>query len=153
MALPFLPTNHIEPAFHQLIQQTKDATLLKLIRYVKKTWITGFYQIALWYVFNQSTRTKNDVEGWHMRLNKKTDDEKPPFYLLVRRLYEEAQLLPIQRKLVSEGKVSRYQRTQVRSNQALLFNLWEQYTADSISTTILLNQCGRVNGPVVEAES
>ena len=88
-----------------------------------------------------------------MRLNKKTDDEKPPFYLLVRRLYEEAQLLPIQRKLVSEGKVSRYQRTQVRSNQALLFNLWEQYTADSISTTILLNQCGRVNGPVVEAES
>jgi hypothetical protein len=88
-----------------------------------------------------------------MRLNKKTDDEKPPFYLLVRRLYEEAQLLPIQRKLVSEGKVSRYQRTQVRSNQALLFNLWEQYTADSISTTILSNQRGRVNGPVVEAES
>jgi hypothetical protein len=45
------------------------------------------------------------VEGWHRRLNKKTDDEKPPFYLLVIRLYEEAQLLPIQRKLVSEEKL------------------------------------------------
>jgi hypothetical protein len=55
---------------------------------------TGFYQIASWCVFKQSTRTNNDVEGWHRRLNKKTDDEKPPFYLLVRRLYEEAQLLP-----------------------------------------------------------
>ena len=152
MALPVLPANHIEPAFHQLTQQTKDATLLKLICYVKKTWITGFYQIASWCVFNQSTRTNNDVKGWHRRLNKKTDDEKPPFYLLVRGLYEEAQLLPTQRKLVSEGKLSTYQRTQGRSNQAILFNLWEQYTAGSISTTRLLNQCGRVNGPVVEAE-
>jgi hypothetical protein len=115
MALPFLPANHIEPAFHQLTQQTKDATLLKLIRYVKKTWITGFYQIASCCIFNPSTRTNNDVEGWHRRLNKKIDNEKPPFYLLVRRLYEEAQLLPIQRKLVFEGKLSRYQRTHVRS--------------------------------------
>ena len=56
-----------------------------------------------------------------VHLNKKKDDEKPPFYLLVRRLYVETQLLPIQRKLVSEGKLYRYQRTQVRSNQAILF--------------------------------
>ena len=108
-------------------------------------------QIASWCVFKQSTRTNNDVEGWHRRLNKKTDGEKPPFYLLVRRLYEEAQLLPIQRKLVSEGKLSRYQRKQVRSNQAIMFNLWDEYTASSISASRLLNQCGRVNGPVVEA--
>ena len=151
MALPFLPANHIEPAFHQLTQQTKDATLLKLIHYVKKTWITGFYQIASWCIFNQSTQTNNDVEGWHRRLNKKTDNEKPPFYLLVRRLYEEAQLLPIQRKLVSEGKLSRYypgtkEHKLEALNQAILFNLWDQYTAGSISTTRLLNQCGRVNG-------
>jgi hypothetical protein len=78
-------------------------------------------KIASWCVFNQ--RTNNDVEGGHRCLNKKTDDEKPPFYLLIRRLYEEAQLLPIQRKLVSEGKRSKYQRTQVRNNQAILFNL------------------------------
>jgi len=31
-------------------------------------------------------------------------------------------------------------------NHAILFNLWNQYTAGSISTTRLLNQCGRVNG-------
>jgi hypothetical protein len=151
MSLPFLPANHIEAAIHHLTQQTKDATLLKLILYFKKTWITGFYEIASWCVFKQSTRTNNDVEGWHRRLNKKTDDEKSPFYLLVIRLYEEAQLLPIQRKLVSEGKLSRYQRKQVRSNQAIMFNLWDEYTAGSISASRLLNQCGRVHGPVVEA--
>ncbi len=65
---------------------------------------------------------------------------------------EEAQLLPIQIKLVSEGKLTRYQRKQARTNQAILFNKWEQYIAGSISTT-RLRQCGRVNGPVVEADS
>ena len=78
MSLPFLPANHIEPAFHHLTQQTKDATILKLIRYFKKTWITGFYQIASWCVFKQSTTTNNDVEGWHRRLNKKTDMRSHP---------------------------------------------------------------------------
>jgi hypothetical protein len=85
-------------------------------------------QIASWCVFKQSTRTNNDVEGWHRRLNKKTDDEKPPFYLLVRRLYEEAQLLPIQRKLVSEGKLSRYQRKQAsKSRYPCLFEVADEF--------------------------
>lgn len=110
-------------------------------------------QKAMWYVFNQPTRTNNDVEGWHRRLNKKNNDEKPAFYTLIKRLHEEAQLLPIQIKLVSEGKLTRYQRKQARTNQAILFNMWEQYIAGSISTTRLLRQCGRVNGPVVEADS
>ena len=56
-------------------------------------------------------------------------------------------------KLVSEGKLTRYLRKLARTNQAILFNFWEQYSAGSISTTRLLNQCGRVNGPVVECDS
>jgi hypothetical protein len=52
---------------------------------------------------------------------------------------------------VSEGKLSMYQRKQVRSNQAIMFNLWDEYTTGSISASRLLNQCGHVNGPVVEA--
>jgi hypothetical protein len=43
-------------------------------------------------------------------------------------------------KLVSEGKLTRYLRKLARTNQAILFNLWEQYSAGSISTTKLLNQ-------------
>ena len=54
-------------------------------------------------------------------------------------LHKEAKLLPIQMKLVSEGKLTRYQHKLARTNQAILFNLWEQYSAGSISTTRLLN--------------
>jgi hypothetical protein len=32
-----------------------------------------------------------------------------------------------------------------------MFNLWDEYTAGSISASRWLNQCGRVHGPVVEA--
>ncbi|XP_076082318.1 uncharacterized protein LOC143053402 [Mytilus galloprovincialis] len=154
MALPLLPASHIEPTFRELTSRVTDPALKKFSSYVRKTWITSaFYQIATWCVFNQPTRTNNDVEGWHRRLNKKNNDEKPAFYTLIKRLHEEAQLLPIQIKLVSEGKLTRYQRKQARTNQAILFNMWEQYIAGYISTTRLLRQCGRVNGPVVEADS
>ena len=154
MALPFLPASHIEPAFQQLTQNVNDPVVQKLVRYVRKTWITSaFYQIASWCIYQQPTRTNNDVEGWHRRLNKKTNDEKPPFYVLIPKLHEEAKFLPVQLKFVSEGKLTRYQRKQARTNQAIIFNLWEQYNSGAISTSRLLNQCGRVNGPIVEAET
>ena len=41
----------------------------------------------------------------------------------------------------------------LEATRPFCLNLWEQYTAGSISTTRVLNQCGRVDGPVVEAES
>ncbi|CAG2216975.1 unnamed protein product [Mytilus edulis] len=89
----------------QHLKLTNNVTVvLKSCDYHRKTWITSaFYQIATWCVFNQPTRTNNDVEGWHRRLNKKNNDEKPAFYTLIKRLHEEAQLLPIQINGV-EGK-------------------------------------------------
>ena len=33
----------------------------------------------------------------------------------------------------------------------LCLTFWDEYTAGSISASRLLNQCGHVNGPVVEA--
>ena len=35
---------------------------------------------------------------------------------------------------------ARYQRKLARTNQVILFNLWKQYSAGSISTTRMLNQ-------------
>ena len=86
-------------------------------------------------------------------MNKKANDEKPLFYVLIPLLHKEAKRLPIQMKLVSEGKLTRYQRNLACTNQVILFNLWEQCSAGSISTTRLFNHCGRVNGPVVECDS
>ena len=72
------------------IQDIDDPVLMKLIKlvnYIRKTWITStVYQISSWCVFGQPIRTNNDVEGWHRRLNKKACDQTPPFYDLVRPL-------------------------------------------------------------------
>ena len=83
-----------------LIQGVDDPVLMKLMKllnYIRKTWITStVYQISSWCVFGQPIRTNNGVEGWHRRLNKKACDLTPPFYDLVTFLHAEASLLPIQ---------------------------------------------------------
>ena len=93
MSLPYLPTPHIIPAFQMLTQGVDGPVLMKLVDYVRKTWINStVYQITSWCVFGQPVRTNNDVEGWHRRLNKKTSDQTPPFYDLVTLLHAEAAL-------------------------------------------------------------
>jgi hypothetical protein len=84
------------------------------------------------------TRTNNDVEGWHHRLNKdkKADSGNKGLYTIAPLLIEEANLLPIQIQLVSEGKLKKLQRRHVRTTQRLLFNQWEQYVEGSISSAV-----------------
>jgi hypothetical protein len=53
------------------------------------------------------------LKGGIVDSTKKNADQTPPFYQLVEKLFVEARLLPwpVQRKLVSEGKLSRFQRS------------------------------------------
>lgn len=141
MSLAYLPEPHIRPAFEKLTADIKDPSLLKLVNYVAKTWLHS--KVSSWTVFGQPTRTNNDVEGWHRRLNKKNYDQAPPMYTLIQRL-------PLQRKLVSEGKLSRLQRKRARTTQAQIFALWDQYNAKEISTNRLLQLCSAINGPSQE---
>jgi hypothetical protein len=44
---------------------------MDLTKYIEKTWITSsVWPVHSWSVFMRPTRTNNDVEGWHHRLNK-----------------------------------------------------------------------------------
>ncbi|XP_053392384.1 uncharacterized protein LOC128555050 [Mercenaria mercenaria] len=87
--------------------------------------------------------------GWHRRLNYITNGP-PPFYILVEKLHEESQRLSLQMKLVSESKLKKAQRKQVRSMQTKIFNMWEQYESDSLTTSKLLKKLSRVYAPVFE---
>ena len=97
----------------------------------------------------QTVRTNNDVEGWHRRLNKRAVGGQVPLYVLVPLLHREAKLVSIQMKLVSEGKLSRYHRRQYRTQQARLFNMWESFTDNEITTAQLLSKCASVYGPTL----
>jgi hypothetical protein len=117
-------------------------SLQTVVRYVERRWISSrIYPIASRCVFRQAIRTNNDVEGYHNDLNTQAVIGNPPFYLLCRLLHRESSLLPLQVKLVCEGKLKRYQRKQSRYIQCRIFSLWDQYAQHQISASILLRRC------------
>ena len=69
MALPFLPAEHIEPAFRNIQEHASSGTQLELATYIKDTWILGNWHPKDWSIFNQAVRRNNDVERWHLRIN------------------------------------------------------------------------------------
>ena len=126
MALPFIPHEYIPDVFPELSRQTKNQQLLELIHYIRNTWIEStVWPPASSSVLNLATRTNNDVEGWHHRLNDRAERGQLSLYLLVPLLHQEAEMLPLQIKLVSEKKMKRYryQRKDVRTRQARINNL------------------------------
>ena len=67
MALPFLPHEHILPAFHKLSEQASalaQEPLPELINYISCTWMySSIWKPHQWSVYNETVRTNNEVEG------------------------------------------------------------------------------------------
>lgn len=61
-------------------------------------------------------------------------------------LHQEAKLVDIQAKLVSEKKLKKRQKKKARSTQAMIFGIWETYSLGDMSTDELLNKLIRVYG-------
>ena len=148
MSLPFLPPEHIRDAFDQLYAKSPDE-IVPVMDYVYNTWIrSSVFAISHWSVFMTAIRTNNDVEGWHNRFNASVATRGPvPFYQLITELYSEAELIPLQLKLVTEGKLLRYQRKKTRQVQGKVFSLWYQYCDNLLSASHLLRECAAVYGP------
>ncbi|XP_062586242.1 uncharacterized protein LOC134247857 [Saccostrea cucullata] len=151
LALPFLPPEHIEDTFHQLDARAPRA-LVPVMDYVYRTWITStVFKIDSWSIFMTAIRTNNDVEGWHNRLNSAVAVRGPvPFYSLIQELYRESKDIPLQLRLVTEGKLQRYQRKQSRHVQGKVFKFWNKYCEREISASRLLKECAAIYGPPVQ---
>ena len=67
MALPFLPHEHIRPAFNKLSEQASALAvqpLTELIKYISSTWMySSIWRPENWSVYNETVRTNNEVEG------------------------------------------------------------------------------------------
>ncbi|XP_050402257.1 uncharacterized protein LOC126818746 [Patella vulgata] len=148
LALPFLPAEHILPTFNKLEEKATTDQIKVVMKYIMDNWLTSnIWTIPTWSVFGRTIRTNNDVEGWHNRINQKARKGNLQFYLLISLLYKEAAQLPTQMKMVSEGKLRRHQKKQSRTTQSKLFQLWNLYTSQEISTNQLLKRCGGIYGP------
>ena len=72
MSLPLLPHEHVHRVFEMVIADIGEdvPALGHLVGYMRTTWLEGaVFRPHDWVVFGQSTRTNNDLEGWHYRLN------------------------------------------------------------------------------------
>ena len=148
LALPLVPHAEIVGVFGWLEKRATTPPLQRLFRYARSTWIEGgLWPPSSWSVFGKAIRTNNDVEGWHRRLNERARHGQLNFYLLVSILHEEAELVSLQARLVSERKLRRHQRQTFVRYQARLFNQWSLYTAGEQTVYQLLAACAKVHGP------
>ena len=111
MALPFLPENVIVAEFEKVRQANSDDRMAQHLDYVQRTWLDRTVWPSLaWLGFKQPVRTNNDVEGWHARLNSRANHGQLNMYQLLYLLHEEAVLVNIGVRLLSDAGTSRLQR-------------------------------------------
>ena len=148
-ALPFLPAAAITPTFDAIFALPGIAEeLRRLLIYIRNTRITSsVWTPASWSVYNRVVRTNNDVEGWHRQLNSKIHRHHLPFYQLVQVLFDEASLRPLQAQLVSNGKLTRHQRTSTLKQHRAIFAAWGRYEVEDITATGLLKEIASVYRP------
>ena len=143
LALPYLPAEHIPVVFQGLQARSTTEGLGELTQYIQNTWIESrcLWAPRVWSHYMQSIRTNNDLEGWHRRINSKANGHSQSFYLLIKLIHDEASLLQLQMRLVSEDMLSRYQRNKYKNLQAKLFQHCESFNQGEITSYQLLRRC------------
>ena len=90
------------------------------------------------------------ILGWNRRLNGLCDHRALGMYRLIPVLHEEAELLPTQVRMVSEGKLSSHVRKAALKKNMKIFRAWLQYKSKDITPAQLLLECASVHGPVID---
>ena len=135
LALALLPATHIISLFNQMKTEATTGKLKKLWKYVNKIWIQGIgmpWSIRDWSCYYLPIRTNNDLEGWHRALNTK-GRSKCSFYLLVKLLHEESNLVPLQTRLVNDNKLTRRRKKSSEKMDEKLFHHWADFEEGKIS--------------------
>lgn len=150
--MPFLPVKEIKSQFKTLYKTAEEGTIpqmMELVEYIKAQWIKNpLFKPRSWYVYSQPIRTNNDVEGWHNAINRRASGKSDlPLYMLIELLHQEAFLVSIVKKLVSDNKLSRGQRRKYRVLQGRIFAEWEKYEKRERTGRELLRAISKINGP------
>ena len=143
--MPYLPAEHINRVFRALQQKAITEPLQELTDYISTTWLSSsIWPITSWSVFGCYTRTNNDVEGWHFRMNAKAKKGQLSFYMLLCLLYAEAMTVKLQVCLVTENKLSRIEHRKYCRAQAAIFKVWDDYLAGNKTANQLLKACSKL---------
>ena len=131
-----------------ILHKATAQPLQQLMNYFRGQWMNHrTWGPQNWSVYGLAIRTNNETEGWHNRMNARCRPNLT-FYLLVKLLNDEANLLPIQMRLVSDGKLKRHQNVTQKRLQAKIFTAWEEYAAGEKTAMQVLRDCAKVYAPV-----
>ena len=98
-----------------------DANLKRLLVYFERTWLkSSIWPLKSITVYHRLVRTNNDVEGYHTRLNAKSNGDHPPFYDLIEDLRKEAKYVDITMKLVSNQAVKSHRKRKTKEVQRMI---------------------------------
>lgn len=149
LALPFLPQEHIGPAFANLKEQASaDEGMQQLCEYVESNWMNSKkWKVSEWSVYGQATRTNNDCEGWHNRINTRARGANLNMYLLIGLLHKEAGLVKVQLSLASTGRLRKNQKKKYQKVNGKIDTLWEEYARGNISGSQLLRSISHIYRP------
>ena len=146
MDLKLLPSELIRRAFKLLNQEAKtfnDNRLVTFMEYVRRQWIDSkMFPPETWCQFMKGTRTNNDLESWHHRINKRAMNPNVNFYFLVQVLFNEAQLVEINLRILSVQE----SRKGYVEKQKLLFEVWNAFIEGNISAGTMHGRCSRLVG-------
>ena len=127
MPLCFIPAQRVTQIFRRLLREATTNTLTPLLQHINHTWIMcDIWPSAAWSVYYKSVRMNNDLKGWHNRLNARGRAQMN-LYILVSLLHDESGMIPIQVRLVSEGKLQRHQKKMFVNLQCKIFACWEEF--------------------------
>ena len=150
LALCYIPATWIPSMFKQLETKCTTPNLIAFAVYVRSTWIDNekYWPPAAWSVFHMSTRTNNDLEGWHRQFNG-IAKRNMPFYLLIEKMFDVSNFVEIQINLIREDKLTRRQTTKYAGINKQLCQYWEEYDAGTLAVTELLKKCAALYTPVI----
>lgn len=132
VSFPYMPLEHIEELFIRFNRKTAQVKeLIILLNYVKDTWVnSAIWPPHTWCILGRSSRTNNDVKGWHNRINLKARKGNLNLYLLLKLLHDKGKIVNLQVQLLSEGKVLRKQQRKYNKHHGQLVKLWDEYNND-----------------------
>lgn len=92
----------------------------------------------------QQDQTNNAAEGWLNGLRCLQSTGSTSFHCLIDNLFKEAELIPLQAKLMSQKQVIRRQSPKFKELQAKLNEAWSCYNTKTLSSKKLLERCARL---------
>ena len=137
MALCYLPENKIGEVF-SFLKSKAPKRLSALFNYISRNWIYGNrWPPKNWSVFYRAIRTNNDAEELHFIWNDMAG-RKMKFYRLADFLEELSAVVGIEIRLLTQAKICREIRKNSKLKNSVLFDLWDRYLANELTTYKLL---------------